>query len=203
MAGIKKSHEKYFQNSSSSKLSLLTKQKADIIKTLKGRFEQNMKRHRGIEWSKVLSRLEKNNSKLQILFLMEKTGGEPDVIAFDKTGEYVFCDCSSETPYARTNVCYDLEGQKQREKEGIQMKGNAVDMAKTMGIEMLDEEQYRELQKIGEFDLKTSSWLKTPEEIRKLGGALFGDRRYDAVFIYHNGAQSFYAARGWRGMLRV
>jgi hypothetical protein len=176
----------------------------DIINVLKERFETNMNRHMGIEWSEVQSNLESNTKKLWSLSEMEGTGGEPDVIGKDKTtGEFIFCDCSLESPKGRRNICYDLEGQEQRNKKGVFPEGNAIDMAVAMGVELLSEEQYKELQKLGEFDMKTSSWIKTPSEIRKLGGAIFADRRYGNVFIYHNSAPSFYSSRGFRGLLRV
>lgn len=178
-----------------------------LFKTLKIRFEKNMKRHKEIDWNKVQEKLNadsKNNMNAKLLSLseMEKTGGEPDVIGFDKkTGEYIFIDCSAESPNGRRSVCYDREGLDSRKE--FKPKNNAIDMAASMGIELLTEEQYRELQKLGNFDTKTSSWLKTPAEIRKLGGAIFADFRYDTVFVYHNGAPSYYAARGFRGMLKI
>ncbi len=176
----------------------------ELLNVLKTRFEVNMNRHKGIEWAKVQVRLESNNEKLWSLNEMERTGGEPDVVGQDETtGEYIFCDCSAESPKGRRNVCYDREAQMQREKKGIYPEGNAIDMAADMGIELLTEEQYRELQKLGEFDMKTSSWVKTPSNIRKLGGAIFADRRYGHVFIYHNSAPSFYSVRAFRGLLRV
>jgi hypothetical protein len=169
---------------------------------LKARFEKNMNRHKNVEWAKVQSRLEANPEKLRSLHEMERTGGEPDVVGHDKkTGECIFYDCSAESPKGRRSVCYDrpaLESRKEH-KPG----NNAIDMAAAIGIELLTEEQYRELQKLGEFDSKSSSWVKTPPEIRKLGGAIFCDRRYNTVFVYHNGADSYYAARGFRGSLRV
>ena len=174
----------------------------ELLRTLKTRFEKNMNRHKGLEWAKVQGRLETNAEKLQSLHEMERTGGEPDVVGHDeKTGEYIFYDCSAESPKGRRSVCYDREGLESRKEN--QPENNAIDMAAAMGIELLTEEQYRELQKLGELDVKTSSWVKTPSEIRKLGGALFCDRRYNHVFVYHNGAQSYYAARGFRGSLRV
>jgi hypothetical protein len=174
----------------------------ELLDLLKDRFEKNMNRHKEIEWSKVLDKLEGNAEKLRSLSEMEKTGGEPDVIGFDKkTGEYIFYDCSEESPIGRRSICYDREGLESRKEH--RPKNTAIDMATEMGIELLTEEQYRELQKIGIFDTKTSSWLKTPSDIRKLGGAIFGDRRYDTVFVYHNGAQSYYGGRGFRGVLRV
>jgi hypothetical protein len=176
----------------------------EIINILRTRFEENPQRHKGLEWGPIQTRLEDNPDKLRFLEEMERTGGEPDVIGHDpETGEYIFCDCSPETPVGRRNVCYDRKGQESREKKGVFPDGNAVDMAAEMGMELLTPEQYRELQKLGSFDQKTSSWLQTPPDIRKLGGALFGDRRYGHVFIYHNGAQSFYSVRGFRGLLRV
>ncbi|HKH46612.1 MAG TPA: DUF4256 domain-containing protein [Thermoanaerobaculia bacterium] len=179
-----------------------TQQRDELLKTLKTRFEKNMNRHKGLEWAKVQARLEANTEKLRSLHEMERTGGEPDVVGHDeRTGEYIFYDCSAESPKGRRSVCYDREALESRKEH--QPENNAIDMAAAMGIELLTEEQYRELQKLGEFDAKTSSWVKTPSEIRKLGGALFCDRRYGHVFVYHNGAQSYYAARGFRGSLRV
>jgi len=184
-----------------SKLS--AKQSEGLLRALKARFEKNTNRHTYLEWSKVQARLEANPEKLWSLNEMERTGGEPDVVGFDrKTGEFIFCDCSPESPKGRRNVCYDREGQALREKQGLH-PGSAVDMAAAMGIELLTEEQYRQLQTIGNFDTKTQSWVKTPPDIRKLGGALFADRRYGHVFVYHNGAQSFYSGRAFRGSLRV
>jgi hypothetical protein len=163
-----------------------------------------MTRHKGLEWAKVQARLEANTEKLRSLHEMERTGGEPDVIGHDKkTGEYIFCDCSAETPQGRRNICYDREGQQEREKRGVHPAGNAMDMAAALGIELLTEVQYRDLQKLGEFDTKTSSWIKTPADIRELGGALFADRRFGHVFVYHNTAPTFYSARAFRGSLRV
>lgn len=183
---------------------LSAEQRDALFNTLQTRFEKNMKRHQGLEWANVLARLEANPEKLWSLHEMETTGGEPDVIGQDTaTGEYIFCDCAAETPQGRRNICYDRAGQDEREKRGVHTNGNAVDMAEAMGIELLNEAQYRDLQKLGNFDTKTSSWVKTPAEIRKLGGAIFGDRRYGQVFIYHNGAPSFYSARAFRGVLRV
>ena len=173
-----------------------------LLKTLKARFEKNMNRHNGLEWAKVHARVEANPEKLWSLGEMERTGGEPDVVGRDnKTGEYVFHDCSAETPKSRRSVCYDREALESRKEH--KPADSAIEMAAAMGIELLTEEQYRELQKLGNFDTKTSSWLKTPSDIRKLGGALFGDRRYGHVFVYHNGAPSYYAGRGFRGSLRV
>lgn len=177
-------------------------QREALLELLKSRFEKNKHRHKGIEWEKVLVRLETNAEKLRSLDEMEKTGGEPDIVGYDKkSGEYIFCDCSAESPQGRRSVCYDREALASRKENAPE--NNAVDMAAAMGIELLTEEQYRELQELGEFDLKTSSWIQTPAAIRKLGGALFCDRRYDHVFVYHNGAQSYYSARGFRGSLRV
>ena len=184
--------------------SLSTEQAKELMKTLQSRFEDNMNRHKGISWAKVEAKLNNNKEILSSLFAMETTGGEPDVIEYDQaTDMYTFCDCSAESPSNRRSICYDQEGEDQRIKKGIHPGGNAVELASKMGVELLDEEQYRELQEVGEFDTKTSSWLKTPDEIRKLGGAIFGDRRFDTVFIYHNGAESFYSARGFRGLVRV
>lgn len=178
------------------------KQREDLLKTLKTRFEENMARHKDIKWDKVQAKLEANAEKLSSLNEMEATGGEPDVVEFDKkTGDFIFYDCSAETPKGRRSVCYDREGLDSRKEH--KPENNAIEMAAAMGIELLTEEQYRELQKLGEFDLKTSSWIQTPAAIRKLGGALFADRRYDTVFVYHNGAQSYYAVRGFRGSLNV
>lgn len=176
----------------------------DIFKILEIRFGKNIHRHKNLSWVKIQNKLRDDSSKLLSLAEMEKTGGEPDVVGRDeKTGEYLFIDCSPETPWGRRSVCYDREGQLTREKKGIYPKGNALDMAAALGIELLTEEQYRELQKLGDFDSKSSSWLKTPIAIRKLGGAIFADRRYGNVFIYHNSAQTFYATRGFRGLLKV
>jgi len=190
------------RNKISSKNELSAEQREGLLRTLKARFEKNMNRHRGLEWAKVQAKLESNSGKLWSLNEMEVTGGEPDVAGYDKkTGEYIFYDCSAESPKDRRSVCYDGEALKSRKEH--KPKDSAIDMAAAMGIELLTEEQYRELQELGEFDTKTSSWIKTPSEIRKLGGALFCDRRYDHVFVYHNGAESYYAARGFRGLLRV
>lgn len=181
---------------------LSAEQSKALLQVLETRFEKNKNRHPGISWADVLARLEKNPGKLWSLDEMEETGGEPDVTGFDKkTGEYIFYDCSAESPKGRRSICYDhaaLESRKEHKP-----KHSAIGMAAEMGIEILTEEQYRELQEMGHFDLKTSSWVKTPEKIRKLGGALFCDRRFDHVFTYHNGAESYYAARGFRGSLRV
>jgi Protein of unknown function (DUF4256) len=179
-----------------------TKDRAELLKTLKARFEKNTNRHKDHEWPKVQAKLEQKVEKLWSLNEMERTGGEPDVVGHDKkTSEYIFYDCSPESPKGRRSVCYDREALESRKEH--KPKDNAIDMAAAIGIELLTEEQYRELQKLGNFDSKTSSWVKTPADIRKLGGALFCDRRYDTVFVYHNGAESYYAARGFRGSLRV
>jgi len=179
-------------------------QRKELLTGLKARFEKNMNRHRGLEWAGVTVKLEANAEKLWSLHEMERTGGEPDVIGHDKkTGEYIFCDCSAETPKERRNVCYDREGLQKREKEGLHPAGNVIDMAAAIGIEPLTEEQYRELQALGEFDTKTQSWLKTPSAIRELGGAIFADRRFGHVFVYHNTAPCFYSGRAFRGSLRV
>jgi Protein of unknown function (DUF4256) len=181
---------------------LSSKQREELLKTLKARFEKNMNRHRALAWTQVQARLEANAEKLRSLHEMERTGGEPDVISHDKkTGEYTFYDCSAESPKGRRSICYDREALDSRKEN--KPKDSATGMAEAMGIELLTEEQYRELQKLGNFDAKTSSWVKTPSAIRKLGGALFCDRRFDMVFLYHNGAESYYAARGFRGGLRV
>jgi len=178
-------------------------QREELLSTLKARFEKNMKRHHGLEWAKVEAKLDANPEKLWSLHAMESSGGEPDVVGHDKkTGEIIFYDCSAETPEGRRNVCYDREAWKSRKPES-RPENTAIDMATAMGIELLTEEEYRELQKLGDFDSKTSSWLKTPSDIRKLGGAIFGDRRFDTVFVYHNGAPSYYAGRAFRGSLRV
>ena len=177
-------------------------QRESLLKTLKARFEKNMQRHKGLEWAKVQARLEGNMEKLGSLSEMENTGGEPDVVGLDKkTGEYIFYDCSAESPSGRRSLCYDREALDSRKEN--KPKNSALDLAAAMGIEVLSEEQYRELQQLGSFDAKTSSWLKTPAEIRELGGAIFADFRFGKVFIYHNGAESYYAARGFRGSLKV
>ena len=178
------------------------KQREELLSALKARFEKNMNRHKGLEWAKVQAKLEANSEKLWSLNEMERTGGEPDVVGHDKkTGEYIFHDCSAESPKGRRSVCYDREALEARKEH--KPENNAIDMAAAMGIELLSEEQYRELQRLGNFDTKTSSWVTTPSDIRKLGGALFADRRYDHVFVYHNGASSYYAVRAFRGSLRV
>lgn len=187
---------------SNNKKKLTTKQTAELIQILKTRFEKNMNRHKNMEWAKVQARLEANTDKLLSLLAMEETGGEPDVVDVDKkTGEYIFYDCATESPKGRRSLCYDSEAQHSRKEHAP--KNNVMDMATEMGIELLNEDQYRALQKLGTFDTKTSSWIITPPNIRKLGGALFADYRYDTVFVYHNGAQSYYAARAFRGMLKV
>src|SRR6201998_2441762 len=189
-------------NITSNKKQLSPQQREELLRALKARFEKNMNRHKGVEWARVQAKLEASIEKLWSLHEMERTGGEPDVIGHDKkTGEYIFCDCSAESPKGRRSLCYDREALDSRKEN--KPKDTAVDMAAALGIELLTEEQYRELQKLGNFDTKTSSWVKTPADIRKLGGALFCDRRYDTVFVYHNGAESYYAARGFRGSLRV
>ena len=184
------------KNINSIKKKLSTEQREELLRTLKARFEKNMSRHKGLEWTQVQARLQSNTEKLWSLNEMERTGGEPDVVGHDKkTGEYIFYDCAAESPTDRRNICYDREALESRKE--FKPKDTAMD------IEVLTEEQYREFQKLGKFDTKTSSWLKTPAEIRKLGGAIFADRRYDHVFVYHNGASSYYGVRGFRGSLRV
>jgi hypothetical protein len=181
---------------------LSAEQREELLLALEVRFEKNMKRHKSLEWSKVLAKLKNNASKLRSLHEMESSGGEPDVVGYDKkTDEYIFYDCSAESPKGRRSLCYDREALNSRKEH--KPKNSAMDMAVDMGIELLTEEQYRELQKLGEFDTKTSSWVLTPDAIRERGGALFCDRRYDHVFVYHNGAESYYAARAFRGALRV
>lgn len=185
-----------------NKKALSPEQRKELLGTLKVRFEKNMNRHHGLEWPSVQAKLEAHAEKLWSLLEMERTGGEPDVVGHDKkTSEYMFCDCSAESPKGRRNLCYDREALESRKEN--KPENSAVHMATAMGIDLLTEEQYRELQKLGNFDQKTSSWVKTPPAIRKRGGALFCDRRYDAVFVYHNGAESYYGARGFRGWLRV
>jgi hypothetical protein len=184
------------------KKDLSPKQCEELLKALRTRFEKNMNRHKGLVWAQVQAKLEANAEKRWSLNEMERTGGEPDVVGHDdKTGEYIFYDCSEESPKARRSFCYDREALESRKEN--KPKNNAMDLAAAMGIELLTEEQYRELQKVGNFDTKTSSWVKTPSEIRKLGGALFCDRRFNTVFVYHNGAESYYAGRAFRGSLRV
>ena len=183
-------------------MELSVEQREELLWVLKARFEKNMDRHKGLDWVKVEAKLAIETHKLWSINEMERTGGEPDVVGHDKkTGEYIFYDCSAESPKGRRNACYDREGQESRKE--FKPKNNAVDMTEAMGIELLTEDQYRELQNLGNFDTKTSSWIKTPPGIRKLGGALFCDRRYDHVFVYHNGASSYYAVRGFRGSIRV
>ncbi len=187
-----------------STVTLSKVQREQLLRELKSRFEKNMNRHEGLEWAELQARLAQKSRALWPLSEMERTGGEPDVIGKDKeTGEYVFCDCSAESPPGRRNTCYDREGQEKREKEGLRPAGNVLDMAAAMGIEPLTEEQYRELQKLGSFDTKTQSWLKTPADITRLGGAIFGDRRFGHVFVYHNTAPCFYRGRGFRGSLKI
>ena len=190
------------KNANNNKKELSPAKRDELLRALKARFEKNMNRHKGVDWAKLQAKLEADAKKLWSLSEMERTGGEPDVVGLDKkTGEYIFYDCSAESPKDRRSVCYDREALESRKEH--KPKNSAIDMAAAMGIELLTEEQYRELQKLGNFDTKTSSWITTPSEIRKLGGAIFCDRRYDRVFVYHNGADSYYAARGFRGSLRV
>src|SRR5438045_7974983 len=185
-----------------TKKELSPEQREYLLRTLEARFEKNMNRHKGLEWVKVQARLEGNPEKLWSLHEMERTGGEPDVVSPDKkTGEYIFYDCAAESPKDRRSLCYDRAALDARKEN--KPKGNALEMAEAIGVELLTEDQYRELQRLGNFDIKTSSWVKTPAAVRKLGGALFCDRRYDTVFVYHNGAESYYAARRFRGWLRV
>lgn len=184
------------------KKELSTAQKKELLLALKNRFEKNQNRHIGLKWDNIQAKLEVNAEKLWAINEMERTGGEPDVIGYDKnTGEYIFCDCSAESPKDRRSLCYDLQALDSRKEN--KPKNNVVDMANAMGVELLSEKEYRELQQLGNFDTKTSSWIKTPAEIRKLGGAIFADYRYGNVFVYHNGAESYYAARGFRGMVRL
>jgi Protein of unknown function (DUF4256) len=186
----------------SNRKNLSNEQSNELLNTLKARFEKNKDRHKGIEWAEVLKKLEANPEKLWSLNVMEETGGEPDVVAYDeKTGTYIFYDCAAESPKGRRSLCYDREAWESRKEH--KPADNAIEMAAAMGVEMLTEEQYRSLQKLGNFDTKTSSWISTPPNIRKLGGALFCDRRFDTVFVYHNGAESYYAGRGFRGLLKV
>ena len=185
-----------------NKKELSPEQRDQLLRALKARFEKNMNLHKGLAWAQVQAKLEASAEKLWSLSEMERTGGEPDVVGFDKkTGEHIFYDCSEESPKGRRSICYDREALESRKEH--KPKDNATDMAAAMGIELLTEEQYRELQKLGDFDTKTSSWVKTPSTVRKLGGALFCDRRFDTVFVYHNGAESYYAGRAFRGLLRV
>ena len=186
----------------SSKKKLSPEDREELLKILKARFEKNMKRHKGVKWTDVEAKLKANADKLWSLSEMEVSGGEPDVVGYDKkSDEYIFYDCAAETPKGRRSICYDAEALESRKEH--KPKNSAIEMAADMGIEILTEEEYRELQELGEFDLKTSSWVKTPVAVRELGGALFCDRRYDQVFLYHNGAESYYAARGFRGSLHV
>ncbi|MEW6654569.1 MAG: DUF4256 domain-containing protein [Bacteroidota bacterium] len=181
---------------------LSTKQKKEIFEIIKARFENNMNRHKDVDWKKIQAKLEANEKAIRILIEMENTGGEPDVVKLNKTtGQYIFVDCCEESPKERRSLCYDATALDNRKEN--KPRNNAVDMSEEIGIEILTEKEYRELQKLGKFDLKTSSWVKTPEEIRKLGGAIFCDRRYDKVFTYHNGAESYYASRGFRGKLKI
>jgi Protein of unknown function (DUF4256) len=190
------------RNVNSNKRDLSPEQREGLLTALQARFEKNVNRHKGLEWDKVQAKLEANVEQLWSLHEMERTGGEPDVVGHDKkTDEYIFYDCSTESPKGRRSVCYDREALESRKEH--KPENSAIDLAIAMGIELLTEEQYRELQKLGNFDTKTSSWVKTPSDIRKLGGALFCDRRYNTVFVYHNGAESYYAARAFRGSLRV
>jgi hypothetical protein len=190
------------KNTNSNKKKLSPEQQKELLNTLKARFEKNKNRHKGMEWAKIQTKLEANTEKLWSLHEMERTGGEPDVVGHDKkTGEYIFYDCATESPKDRRSVCYDNEALESRKEH--KPKDSAVGMAAAMGIELLSEEQYRELQKLGNFDTKTSSWIKTPSDIRKLGGAIFADYRYATVFVYHNGAESYYAVRAFRGLLKV
>jgi hypothetical protein len=189
-------------NTHSDKKALTSKQREELLKILQARFEKNMDRHKGLAWAKVQTKLETNSEKLWSLNEMERTGGEPDVVSYDKkTDEYIFYDCSAESPTGRRSLCYDREALESRKEH--KPKNSAIDTAAAMGIELLTEEQYRELQKLGNFDTKTSSWIETPSDTRKLGGALFADYRYGKVFVYHNGAESYYAARAFRGSIRV
>ena len=186
----------------SNKKELSPDHREELLSELKARFDENMDRHKGLEWSKVQAKLVANTGKLWSLSEMERTGGEPDVVGFEKkTGAYIFYDCSEESPKGRRSLCYDRDAWESRKEH--KPKSSAIDMAAAMGIELLTEEEYRELQKLGEFDTKTSSWIETPSDIRKLGGAIFGDYRFGRVFVYHNGAESYYAARGFRGSLKV
>ncbi len=190
------------KNANAGKMKLSPGDRETLLDTLKSRFEKNQRRHKGLEWAKVLAKLDADPGKLWSLHEMERTGGEPDVVGQDKkTGEYLFFDCSAETPKGRRSICFDHEALESRKEH--KPKDSAMHMAEAMGVEMLTEEEYRDLQKLGEFDTKTSSWVKTPAKIRDLGGALFCDRRFDTVFLYHNGAESYYAVRGFRASLRV
>ncbi|MCL4265893.1 MAG: DUF4256 domain-containing protein [Anaerolineae bacterium] len=185
-------------------LEVSPQQRVELFRDLKARFEKNRNRHKGLEWPKIQAKLEAQPEKISSLYAMESTGGEPDVVGYDKkVDEYIFYDCSEQSPIGRRSICYDGEAQAEREKKGVYPAGNAIDIAAAMGIELLDEDQYRGLQELGEFDTKTESWIQSPADIRKLGGAIFADRRYGHVFVFHNGAPSFYAARGFRGSLKV
>jgi len=185
-------------------LEFSTREGEELLQTLQTRFEQNIHRHEGLVWSNIQAKLEAHPEKLSSLYAMECTGGEPDVVGYDQgSKEFIFIDCSEQSPAGRRSICYDGEGEAERIKKGVHPGGNAVDLAAAMGIELLNEEQYRQLQALGDFDTKTESWLKAPAEIRELGGAIFGDRRYNTVFVFHNSAPSFYASRGFRGSLRV
>ncbi len=198
---MKSPRQSIAESMKNNKKDLLPKQQEALLRTLQSRFQTNMTRHKGMEWGEVEDRLEANPGKLWSLSEMEKTGGEPDVVGVDKNGEFIFYDCAAESPKERRSLCYDREALDSRKEN--KPKGNAIDMAAAMGVELLTEEQYRELQKLGEFDMKTSSWVKTPANVRKLGGAFFCDRRFDTVFLYHNGAESYYAGRGFRCWLKV
>jgi hypothetical protein len=179
-------------------------QREELLETLKTRFEHHMDRHPGLDWAKIQARLEARPEALSTLHAMESTGGDPDVVGYDENSdEYLFVDCSEQSPAGRRSICYDGKGQAERERKGVFPGGNAVDLAAAMGVELLDEDQYRRLQELGEFDTKTESWIRTPDDIRKLGGGIFADRRYGRVFVFHNSAPSFYASRGFRGALRV
>ncbi len=186
------------------KLEVSPQQRVELFRDLKARFEKNERRHKGLEWHQIQTKLEAQPEKIASLYAMESSGGEPDVVGYDKKmDEYIFYDCSEQSPIGRRSICYDGEAQAEREKKGVYPAGNAIDIAAAMGIEILDEQQYRGLQELGEFDTKTESWIQTPADIRKLGGAIFADRRYGHVFVFHNSAPSFYAARGFRGSLSV
>jgi hypothetical protein len=192
----------HMKDSTTNTKELSSKQQNELLKTLKVRFEKNMSRHTGLKWAKIETKLEANTEKLWALYEMERTGGEPDVVGYDaKTGEYIFYDCSPESPKGRRNICYDREALEARKE--FKPKDTAIDMAAAMGIEILMEEEYRKLQQLGAFDTKTSSWIQTPTDIRKLGGAIFADRRYNHVFVFHNGADSYYGSRAFRGLLRL
>jgi len=201
-AAVKAEENKNMSGAKAGGTKLSSDERDTLLKILAARFEKNMSRHKGLDWEKVQARLAENPEKLSSLNEMEKTGGEPDVIGHDKkSGEYIFCDCAAETPAGRRSFCYDREALNSRKEH--KPKNSAMDLAVAMGVEMLTEDEYRELQKLGEFDAKTSSWVKTPEDIRKLGGALFCDRRFGRVFVYHNGAESYFGGRGFRAKVRV